>query len=221
VIKAVLFDFDGLLLDTETTEFHSFRQLYRSYGQDIGIEEWSGWAGAVGVREKACLRLEELLGKPLAREDAMQEQQRMYGELIAEQQLLPGVIDMLEDAKRLGLKIALASSATSEWAVGYIRQYGIDHYFDVFQTRDDVGRVKPDPEIYLRALDRLGVAGHEAIAFEDSPIGSQAATAAGIHCVVVPSVVTKGCIFDHAKLRLNCMLDMRLEQIIAAVTAVA
>lgn len=214
-IKALAFDFDGLILDTETTSYHAYHDVFRHYGQEIAIDVWQGWVGGIHTHKLACDYLEKLVGQQIEREEVIRLQQHLFQEKILCQELLPGVVDVLEAGKKIGLKIALASSASSEWAVGHLRRYHLLEYFDVLQTRDNVSNVKPHPEIYLRAAEALEVSPREVLAFEDSHVGTLAAKAAGTYCVAVPNDMTKHLSFGHVDLCLSSLVEMPLEEMIA------
>ena len=101
---------------------------------------------------------------------------------------MPGVLDYLRDAHRLGLKVGLASSSSCAWVEGHLVRLGLREYFDCVRARDDVSITKPDPALFLSAVETLGVQPCEAIAFEDSRNGLIAARRAGLHCVAVPEL---------------------------------
>src|SRR5581483_5413115 len=115
---------------------------------------------------------------------------RRYLEMIEAQAVLPGVEAAIADARRLGLKIGLASSSHRDWVVGHLSRLGLHAHFDTLKTADDVTHTKPHPELYLAVLDALGLQAREAIALEDSPHGIHAARNAGIFCVVIPNQMT-------------------------------
>lgn len=104
--------------------------------------------------------------------------------------LLPGVERLLLDARELGLGRAVASSSSSGWVEGWLERHGIRQHFDALATRDHVSRVKPDPELFLLAAQRLGVPASACVVFEDSANGMRAALAAGMRCVAVPNALT-------------------------------
>lgn len=118
---------------------------------------------------------------------------------------------------RLRLKIGLASSSYKNWVEQFLIELNILHYFDVIQTRDNVKKVKPDPEIYQNVVKLLGLEPSEAIAFEDSLNGSKAALAAGLNCVVVPNRITQYLPFDNYHLRLDSMSDKSLQDVISCI----
>lgn len=218
MIKAILFDFDGLILDTETTEFIAFQEICRQYHYEMPLDVWSQWTGSADSVQRACRHLEQAIGAPLDHDEIRSRHGEVFRGMIATADLLPGVIEKLEEGKRRGLRIGLATSAHYDWAVGYVKKYGLLDYFDCIRTKEDVIRSKPDPQIYREALAGLSIGPQEAIAFEDSLFGLQAAKAGGVYCVVVPNALTQGFAFEQADLRLQSLLEMDLEQIIARVT---
>nr|WP_276202160.1 HAD-IA family hydrolase [Salsuginibacillus kocurii] len=132
------------------------------------------------------------------------------------QSLRAGVIEYLEEAKALGLKVAIASSSEYKWVSYYLKTHQIHHYFDAIATFDDVERKKPCPDVYSKVLEKLNVQEKEAIAFEDSLNGLKAAKNAGLKCVVVPNSITKNLPFEQYDRRLNSMADTSLQDIIKA-----
>ena len=114
-----------------------------------------------------------------------------YLERCEAQPVLPGVVDLAREARRLGLGTAVASSATRGWVLGWLGKHGIKDLFDSVSGREDVAQVKPAPDLFLLAADLLGVAPASCLVFEDSPNGIRAARAAGMRCVAVPNEVTR------------------------------
>ncbi|WP_159883430.1 HAD family hydrolase [Paenibacillus puerhi] len=214
MIRAVVFDFDGLILDTESAEFESFQAMYLQHGAELTIEVWGACIGTAPGVFDPYEDLERCLGRPYDREAARMQRRSYYADRMAQADIRPGVRSYLEEARRLGLSIGLASSSTRDWVTGYLDQYGLLSYFEVIRTRDDVRQVKPDPELYVQTLDALGVAPGEAIAFEDSPNGAKAAWTAGMNCVIVPNAVTGLLSFGPHHFRLNSMADTPLAEVI-------
>ena len=115
----------------------------------------------------------------------------------------------------MGLKVGLASSSPHDWVDRYLAQLELTSWFDVVRCRDDVGDVgKPDPAVYLSAIDALGVEAQYGLALEDSPNGALAAKRAGLHCVVIPNQMTQGLIFGEVDHRLSSMTDMPLARLL-------
>jgi HAD superfamily hydrolase (TIGR01509 family) len=133
---------------------------------------------------------------------------------IVTQSPLPGVLSILDAAKRLGLRLAVASSSPHHWVDGHLTRLGISHFFEVVKCADDVSRTKPEPELYLSALEALGVSAPEAIAFEDSPHGVTAARRAGIFVIAIPNPVTAQLKISGENLRLNSLADLGLNELL-------
>ena len=218
-IRALIFDFDGLIIDTEVPCYQSWQEIYREYGGDL---PFALWVRALGSSYEAAGfdphgHLEQLIGQPLDRAEVEARRARRELELIEAQPVLPGVEAYISDARRLGLKLGIASSSPREWVDRHLRRVGLDRHFDVIRTSDDVGRVKPAPDLYLAALEGLGVRPDEAIALEDSPNGVTAAQEAGIFCVAVPNRLSERLPLEHADLRLASLADLPLEELIPLV----
>lgn len=214
MIKAVVFDFDGLIFDTETHEYRVLQEIYREHGAELPLEVWGRCVGTRADYFDAYAYLEERTGKPVDREAVAKRRREMLEARIENEKALPGVEECLEAAGRLGLKIGLASSSRREWVTRWLKKLNLFGRFECIRTAEDVERVKPDPALYLKALECLGVRPHQAVAFEDSPNGALAAKRAGLNCVIVPNYVTKGLAFGEYDLRLNSLTDLPLEKLI-------
>jgi HAD superfamily hydrolase (TIGR01509 family) len=217
MLKALIFDFDGLILDTETTDFRVWQKIYREYGQEMLPETWGQVIGGYGISNfDGAVHLAELAGDGL---DARELHARYRSEsdaLILQQPVLPGVVDYLDEARRLGLRLAVASSSPHSWVDTHLARLGLADRFDAVICGDDVppGRTKPHPDLFLKTLDALGVKAEEAIVFEDSPNGVNAARAAGIFVVLVPNPITALLKTDGASLSLESLGKMPLQELI-------
>ena len=220
MIRALIFDFDGLVLDTETPIYQSYQEIYRSLGVELSFERWAQGIGTTDASYDPFDDLEALLDGAVDRASLQARQRQREAELIAAQPVRPGVVDYLKDARRLGLKIGMASSSSCAWITGHLSRLGLLEYFDCVQGRDDVQRSKPDPELYLSALEKLGVSNTQAIVFEDSPNGILAARRAGLFCVAVPNPVTLRMPLDGADLRLESLADLPLEALLGKVAEI-
>ncbi len=219
MIKAIIFDFDGLILDSEMADYLSWKETYAFHGVALPMQTWLENIGSVSFFDP-YETLEEMVGHPLdlAHVKAQRSQRNM--EILAQQTILPGVLDYLHEAKQLGLKTAVASSSPHDWVDPLLARLHITDAFEWVSCRDDVGNIgKPDPAVYLAALAALGVAADEALTFEDSPHGMAAAKAAGIFCVVVPNQLTSQLPFNQPDYRLSSLADMPLKQLLSHVTA--
>ncbi len=214
MLRAVVFDFDGLILDTESNELKAFQMVFEEHGHVLTLESWSGCVGTDLSIYNPYDHLNQLVGYELEREAVRAKHKSNFAKLMEKELIRPGVEAYLKEAQALGLRIALASSSSRQWVTGYLAQHGLLDYFETIHTKDDVEKVKPDPELYRRAVESLGVLPSEALAFEDSPNGSLAAHRAGLHCVIVPNWVTETLPFGQHNLRLLSMEERTLAEIV-------
>lgn len=215
--KALLFDFDGLILDTETSEFLVWQKIYREYGQEMYPETWGQIVGGYGISNfDGATHLAELVGDGLDARDLHARYRSESDALILQQPILPGVVDYLDDARRLNLCLAIASSSPHSWVDSHLARLGLADRFDVVICADDVppGRTKPHPDLFLKALDALGVRAEEAVVFEDSPNGVNAARAAGIAVVSVPNPITALLKTNGANLSVSSLAQIPLRKLL-------
>ncbi|MFJ8352463.1 HAD family hydrolase [Bacillus paramycoides] len=211
-MKAIIFDFDGLIVDTETIWFQSFRDAVREYGGELPLEEFAKCIGTTDEVLYAYLK-EQL--KEKFNEHALKEKvTTLHKEKMKIPKARDGVKEYLEEARELGLKIALASSSSKEWVVRFLEELQIREYFEVIKTREDVEKVKPDPALYRIAIEELGIELSEAVVFEDSLNGLKAAIAAGLKCVIVPNDVTRNLQFENHHLRIESMKEKSLKEVL-------
>lgn len=197
MMKAVVFDLDGTLVDTETCAYEAMCDIYKEHGQELPLDKWSLAIGTHGGFDEYGY-LEERIGSKVDR-DALEKRFRLlHEERVSKMPLRPGVLARLEEARELGLKIGLASSSRRPWIEQVTTLAGIRHYFEAICSADDVERVKPDPALYQLAAKVLGVSANEAIAIEDSMNGLRAAKAAGLVALVTPNPVTSHMDFTGA-----------------------
>jgi HAD superfamily hydrolase (TIGR01509 family) len=220
MIRALIFDFDGLILDTEWPDYESWQEVYRTHGCDLAVEAWGQIVGGNAASDfDPHSHLEDLCGQKLDREEVWLNRRQKYLDNISEQEVLPGVVDYLDAAEELGLQLAIASSSPENWVRGHLARIGLYERFDAIKTADDVARTKPDPELYNATLAALGVGADEAIVFEDSPNGVQAAKAAGIYVVAVPNRLTAQLSLAQADLRLDSLAELALADLLQRVNA--
>lgn len=220
MLKALLFDFDGLILDTETPEYHVWQAIYRENGFELPHEEWGRIIGGYGISDFDAANHLSLLSQ--GRLDAVSLRVRHRSEsdaLTLAQPILPGVMDIIRDAKQHGLKLAIASSSPHSWVDTHAKRLDIFHYFDAVVCADDVapGRTKPNPDLFLKALDQLRVGKEAAVVFEDSPNGVKAAKRAGIFVVAVPNSVTSTLAFEGANLMVKSLSDLSMSVLLDTV----
>lgn len=211
-IAAVILDFDGLIVDTETPIFDAWRAAYARHGQALGLDQWQHALGTHGGFDPLA-RLEALVDG-LDRERVLAEVKAANARSCEGRPLLPGVESLLRDAQALGLGRAVASSSSCGWVEGWLRRHGIRERLDVVVARDDVRQVKPDPELFLLAASRLGAAPAACLVFEDSPNGMRAALTAGMRCVAVPNALTRTLALPAVDLALDSLDACPLGQLL-------
>ena len=215
MIRAVIFDFDGLIVDTESPIFQAYSEIFREHDCELTFEDWERNVGR-GISYDVWGRLEELVGHSLQKDVIDADRRARQLVLVESQPVLPGVRERIAEAESMGLKLAVASSSSRQWVAGHLDRHGLTHHFGALRTRTDpdVGVQKPDPAVYLAALRALGVAAQEAIALEDSILGVQAARTAGIFTVAIPNDVTRRMGDAGADLTLHSLADITLADII-------
>ena len=216
MIRALIFDFDGLIVDTESPALESWQEIFREYGQELSLDRW---ALNVGRSESLDVvgDLQQLVGRTLDAKALNARRRARHIQMVEAQPILPGVVGRIEEAHAMGLRLAVATSSSRQWVEGHLKRLGLIQRFDAIRTRTDpdVGIGKPDPAVYLAALRSMGVEAREAIALEDSPRGVEAALNAGIFTVVIPNDVTRRMGPTGAHLTLDSLADMTLEQLVS------
>jgi HAD superfamily hydrolase (TIGR01509 family) len=190
-VRALLLDFDGTMLETESSSYGSWRELLSEHGYDLTPETWSGAVGTINGVDPVAL-LEDHLGEPVSGATLRERQARRHREMLEEETLRPGVEHLVAEARSRGLHTAIVTSASERWVREHLRRLGLDEHWElVVAANGDPERAKPAPLLYREAMDRLGVTPEETIAIEDSPHGVAAAKAAGITCVAFPNKITE------------------------------
>jgi HAD superfamily hydrolase (TIGR01509 family) len=213
LVDALVFDFDGVVLDTETPDFLTWQEVFHEHGVELDRSLWTGLIGGAAGAFDLYAHLEGLAGTDVDRDAVRRKRRPRYLDLIEAEPVLPGVREYILEAKRTDLKLGLASSSSRDWVEGHLTSRGLVHHFDCIRGSDDVSRVKPEPELYLSVLDALGARAQSSIAIEDSPNGIAAAKAAGLFCVAVPNRMTKGLPLQRADLILDSLSDLTLEEL--------
>lgn len=210
--KAIIFDFDGLIVDTESVWYEVTKEVMLDYGCDLKLENFAKYIGTTGGG--LYDELNAMSNQPIDRELVKSRTNELYQQRRDQFVLREGVLDYLKAAKEHGLKIGLASSSSKQWVVDYLERFKILDYFQVIKTSDDVQKVKPDPELYVKALQELEVEANEALCFEDSLNGLTAAVGAGLHCVIVPNPVTQYLDFKGHVHRLTSMTELSFDDLL-------
>jgi HAD superfamily hydrolase (TIGR01509 family) len=209
-LRGLIFDFDGLLVDTEQAAYEAWREQYLKHGVDLPLSEWVFCIGGFGGEFHSCDHLVASVGREVDRESVRVARAHRKKALIEDLPLKDGAQDLLIEAKALGLRIGLASSSGYAYVSEILSRLGVLQLFDHFATGNEVLNAKPAADVYLLALEKLGVAPEDAVAIEDSPNGAIAATAAGIHCVVVPNAITQMLVFPPNTPLFSSLLDLSM-----------
>lgn len=215
MIRALVFDFDGLILDTETPLIDAYAAVHEQHGvafdrslfiRSVGHADYSfdPWHGFSPHADRAALELQRRAAKD---------------DFVLQQPVLPGILALLEAARAAGLRIGLASNSPHAWCDAHLTRLGLFGHFHHVGCREDVPSPKPEPDLYRLAVNQLGVRPHEAIAFEDSHTGTLAARRAGLKVVAVPNPSTAHHDFSNADLRVTSLAEVSLASLAAAFAA--
>jgi len=215
MILGIIFDFDGLIVDTEWSVYQSWVKLFESFDAQLPLNQWTS---IIGTSEYEHFDpydvLEQQVGHALDRENLRRVRHEHEMKLVAAQPVLPGVEDYLRLAKVENLKLGIASSSNRKWVAGNLKRLELLEYFDVIHTSDDVEKTKPDPALYSLTLQSLGIKPEEAIVLEDSPNGVRAAKSAKIFTVAIPNSLTAQLDLSQADLILESLADLSLPELL-------
>ncbi len=215
MIQALVFDFDGLIVDTETPLVDAWEAVHARRGVDCDRTVLFGAVGHVGIDFDPWAAF----GPSANRQELEDEYRRHARSLTWSQPLLPGVEPLLRDARARGLRLGVASNSPRSHVEGHLQRVGLLAHFDVIRCIEDVAAGKPAPDIYLASVAALGAEPGRTIAFEDSLPGHLAAKRAGLHCVVVPNPSTAHHDFPHADWRLASLVEATLDALTARFAA--
>ncbi|MBX3111317.1 MAG: HAD-IA family hydrolase [Fimbriimonadaceae bacterium] len=197
MLQAVVFDFDGLIADTESNEYAAWQSVYADHGCDLAPEDWAKAVGAGPTAFDAFEHLVVLSRQDLDRAATMAEWASRRDRLNEGLLLLPGVEALLDALSDDGVSVAVASSSRRDWVEGHLARLDVLERFAAVVTRDDHAP-KPAPDLYLGACSRLGAEPTASVALEDSSNGVLAAKRAGMAAVAVPNAVTRDYDFSLA-----------------------
>jgi len=197
-IKALIFDFDGLILDTETPQYEAWREIFAENGAELSLDEWAVCLGTHSEVFDAVGLLQRLTGHPFERNAINSQFTSRSMTTIINSPPLPGSAALIEHASKSGLLLGLASSSPRSWVTSLLQRLSLFDLFDCIFCAEDVAQVKPSPELYKLTLQQLCVSPEATIAFEDSPNGITAARKAGIFCVGVPNALSRFLDIHHA-----------------------
>jgi HAD superfamily hydrolase (TIGR01509 family) len=219
---AVIFDFDGIVLDSETPEYESHRRIYQRCGVELTVDEWCGVIGtwSEGHDEQWFTRLCERSSGAPARDDYFAERRRIFDEIVPAAPMR-GIQELLDALRGAAIPVAIASSAPARWVVAAVARLGIGPSFGAVVTGDEVARRKPAPDVYLEAARRLGIDPVRAIAIEDSAPGIAAGRAAGMKTVAIPHWLTERHDLSAADLTVAHAGELTLDRLAGLVSAQA
>ncbi len=216
-VRGVILDFDGLMVDTETPIYNGWRAEARQHGLDLDLARFSLIVGKNCTDEET---VDALFGSEFASrcvEIADRAWDRCRAEL-AHCPVMPGIESLVAEIRDAGLRLGVASSSPRTWVVRHLERVGLAGKLDTIRCSDDVGgAAKPEPDVYLAALNALGLDAAHALAVEDSHNGLAAAKAAGMRCAVVPGPITAEQDFRSADARLTSLDGVSLSALAAAV----
>lgn len=210
--NAIIFDFDGLILDTETIEMNMWLEIFAEYGIEFDLEAFRESIGSYNIHpyDPASV-LAGALNNGKSKEAIKKEFYKRSMAIAQNSEPLPGVMKIIQEAREKDIKLAIGSSSPLRWVKPFLVRFGIWDYFDTVVTNDDVVNCKPSPEIFLLVLERLGVQPEQAIVLEDSANGVMAARRAGIPVIVVPNSVTQSQTFDGVLKRFKSLEELDLD----------
>lgn len=196
--SAVLFDFDGILVDTEWAIYEAWLETFRQHGQKLPLSLYTRCIGSDFDAWSPKLHLEDLTKLNFDWLTMDEVRQLRIREALAKQGPIEGVVEVLESLVKKGLPIAVVSSSSHAWVDGWLEKLDLIKFFDAVVCKGDAPRIKPAPDLFLAGAEKLGVPPEECLVIEDSLNGLIAAKRAGMQVWVVPNRVTKGLDFSQA-----------------------
>ncbi len=196
--SAVLFDFDGIVVDTEGAIYDAWLETFRKHGHDLPLSLYTRCIGSDFDTWSPKTHLEEISGKTFDWESMDEERQVVIREALTEQGAISGVIRLLGEIQSRGIALSVVSSSSHSWVDGWLEKLGLTSFFKEVICRGDAPRIKPAPDLYLSASAKLGVEPGKCLVIEDSLNGLISANAAGMRTWVVPNRVTSGLDFSSA-----------------------
>jgi HAD superfamily hydrolase (TIGR01509 family) len=217
ILEALVFDFDGLIVDTENPGFISWEELYQEFGATLSIDDWRHATGYVGGFDPG-IHLEQLLGRRLDWSHLMPKREARNWELTLQAKVLPGIEQLLLSAKERRLRVGVASNSESGWVEGGLQRLGLRGYVDTVVTRDMVMNPKPAPDIYLKTVQTLQVEPGHAVALEDSEPGCRAAKRAGLKAVAIPNRFSERQDLSFADLIVKSATELNIDRLTTLVS---
>lgn len=196
--RAVLFDFDGIIVDTEWAIYETWHETFRAHGHPLPLEVYNQCIGTDFATWSPKTHLEELTGTTLDWHQIDDGRQERIERTLAGSPAMPGIPEALAACRAAELTTAVVSSSSHQWVDGWLDRIGLADSFATTVCRDDAPRIKPAPDLYLEAARRLDLPPAVCLVVEDSLNGLKAARAAGMPTVAIPNRVTACCDFSLA-----------------------
>jgi HAD superfamily hydrolase (TIGR01509 family) len=211
MIRAFVFDFDGLILDTESALIGAYAEIHARHGRPFDRELFLRSVGHADYAFDPWHAFEKRADRA-ALETERRARNREMDKLLP---ILPGVVSLLDDARAAGLRLGVASNSVHPHVEGHLGRLGLAGFFEFFACREDVPSPKPAPDLYQLVLAHFGLRGPQAVAFEDSHTGASAAKSAGLWAVAVPNSSTAHHDFSPADLRVKSLAEIKLPELLA------
>jgi len=207
VFSAVLFDFDGVLVDTEWAIYQAWLRTFQDHDHDLPLEVYTRCIGSDFATWSPKTHLEDLTGASFDWHDLDTQRQAAIMAELENARPMEGVVRLLEKLDGQKTPLAVVSSSSHSWVDGWLEKLDLARYFQTVVCRGDAPRIKPAPDLYLEAARRLALAPADCLVIEDSLNGINSATAAGMPAWAVPNRVTAGLDFSPAARILNSLAD--------------
>lgn len=204
----MLWDFDGVIVDTEWPIFEAWRETFRAEDQELSLEMYVKCIGSDFATWSPEKYLEELTGETYDWEAKGIERNKEIRRRLEGAAVNPGITEVWDKMKEAGLKLAVVSSSSHDWVDGWLERLDLSHYMETTVCRGDVPKIKPAPDLYQEGARQLGLKSSECLVIEDSLNGLISAQEAGSDCIIVPNCITQVLEFPGAKARLNNFLDL-------------
>ncbi|NJM36378.1 MAG: HAD family phosphatase [Akkermansiaceae bacterium] len=209
--SAVLFDFDGVLVDTEWAIYQAWLRTFQAHGHDLPLQIYTRCIGSDFETWSPKTHLEELTGKAFDWHDLDVKRQEKIMQELTHEGPMPGAIKLLEKLTLAGIRRAVVSSSSHHWVDGWLEKLALADYFEATICRGDAPRIKPAPDLYQEAALRLGLQPAECLVIEDSLNGVKAAKAAGMNVWAVPNRVTAGLDLSRADGAFPSLVELAIE----------
>jgi len=211
MIRALVFDFDGLVLDTESALIDSYAAVHARHGLPFDRARFQESVGHADYAFDPWHAFEKRADRAVLEEERRERNRELDRSL----PILPGVVELLDAARTLPLRLGVASNSRHPHVEGHLGRLGLRDRFEFLACREDVPSPKPEPDVYRLVLNRFGLRGHEAVAFEDSQTGILAAARAGLRTVAVPGRASVHHDFSRADLRVASLAGLDLPGVLA------